>query len=477
MATLRSRSVPASVVRALSLAAAAGALSAPARVWAAEPSQQELMEQVKALRAKVERLEAAETSSTRPSPQDTSAPAPASDDAAAQTLRDADSRSHFLQTSGTFTAGYNKGKFLIQDDKGNFVLHPQLQFMPRWTANYRENAKRGGEDADFQSGFEIRRLKLGFDGNVFNPNATYMFLWATDRNSGNLILEEGWAKYAFKGGALNNFAVKAGQFKDPFAHESLTSSKRLLAAERTLINDVFTGGDNFVQGASLAWDDGPEGSPFRAEVAYTDGANGANQNFQDFPATKANFGVSGRLEYLAFGKWAQYEDFTTVDNKPGDRLLVIGAGVDLTEAGNNDTLLHTVDAQFESGPLGLYAAYLGRSVEDARVGSGAAAADVNGYDWGFIVQAAYMVDKHLEPFVRYDFISFDDNLTAASVKETDVHEFTVGFNYYYKSHNAKLTFDFSYLPNGTPVADSGADILASDDEAEFLVRTQFQLLL
>ena len=133
-------------------------------------------------------------------------------------------------------------------------------------------------------------MKLGFDGNVFTPNLTYLFLWATDRNSGNLVLEEAWAKYAFRNGAFKNFFVKGGQFKDPFAHESLTSSKKLLAAERTLLNDIFTGGDNFVQGASMGWDDGPEGSPFRAEVAFTDGANAVNQNFQDFPTTNADFG-------------------------------------------------------------------------------------------------------------------------------------------------------------------------------------------
>ena len=40
---------------------------------------------------------------------------------------------------------------------------------------------------------------------------------------------------------------------DETCDEAATSA---LAAERTLINDVFTGGDNFVQGVSLTWDDG-----------------------------------------------------------------------------------------------------------------------------------------------------------------------------------------------------------------------------
>jgi hypothetical protein len=459
-------------------AAVAGALGLGAGVLgaatasAAEPTQQELLEQIKALQAKVEQLENKQNAQA-PQTQPAAAEQPATVDSV---LRDAERRSNpaMLESSGV-TAGYNKGKFVIQDEAGNFVLHPQLQFMPRFAFSDRSDAKHSGSDTDTESGFEIRRMKIGFDGNVFTPNFTYLFLWATDRNTGNLQLEEAWGKYAFRDGALNNFYVKGGQFKDPFAHESLTSSKRLLAAERTLLNDVFTGGDNFVQGVAVGWDDGPDGSPFRAEVAYTDGANAINQNFQDFPTTKANFGLAGRVEYLAFGKWSAYEDFTTLGNTQD--MLAFGAGADITEAGDTDTLLHTVDVHYETGKLGLYGAYLGRSIEDATVGTGASAANHNGYDWGFIVQAAYLVDKHLEPFVRYDFINFDKDLLPAGTDENQVHEFTAGVNYYFKGHNAKFTADFSYLPNGSPVADTGADILASDGEREFVIRAQFQLLL
>jgi hypothetical protein len=445
---------------------------------AAEPTQHELIEQIKALQTKVDKLEARQQRRDDTAQPSGTQPAASQKDATVDSvLRDAERRSGapaMLQAEG-FTAGYSKGKFLIQDAAGNYVLHPQLQFMPRWAGNFRDNAKHSGTESAFDSGFEIRRMKLGFDGNVFGPNLTYLFLWASDRNSGNLILEEAWAKYAFTQGSFKDFAVRAGQFKDPFAHESLTSSKRLLAAERTLLNDLFTGGDNFVQGVSLIWDDGPDGLPLRAEVAYTDGANAPNQNYQDFPVNKANFGGAGRIEYLAMGKWSEYEDFTALGND--EDLLVFGAGVDITEAGNNDTLLMTADVQYETGRLGLYGAYLGRSVEDLRVGTGAAARDVNTYDYGFIAQAAYLVNDHLEPFVRYDYINFDKAGLPSGFAQNKVHEFTAGANYYFKGHAAKLTADVTYLPNGTPFANSGGDILASNDEAEFVVRAQFQLLL
>ena len=463
----------AAVVGALGLGA--GVLGAGSVASAAEPTQQELLEQIKALQAKVEQLEsrqngqAPQTQPAATQPQEQ----PATVDSV---LSDAERRSNpFALDSSGVTAGYNKGKFVLQDEAGNFVLHPQIQFMPRFVINNRSDAKQEGSDSDTQSGFEIRRMKFGFDGNVFTPNLTYLFLWATDRNTGNVQLEEAWAKYAFTSGALHNFYLKGGQYKDPFAHEGLTSSKRLLAADRSLLNDTFTGGDNFVEGVSVGWDDGPGGSPFRAEVAYTDGANSINHNFQDFPTNKSNFGVAGRVEYLAFGKWASYEDFTTLGNTQD--MLAFGAGVDLTEAGDTDTLLQTLDAQYERGRLGLYAAYLGRAIEDAVVGTGASATNENGYDWGFILQAAYLMENKLEPFVRFDYINFDKDLLPAGTVENKVQEYTVGANYYFKGHNAKFTADVTYLPNGTPVADSGADILVSDDESEFVFRAQFQLLL
>lgn len=428
---------------------------------AAEPTTQELMNQIQALQSKVQQLE------SKQSKQDDKLNAASVDATVAGVLRDADRRSQLLQQSGNFTAGYSKGKFIIQDDAGDFVFHPWLQFQPRFVANFREDAKNSNTSDDFESGFEIRRMKIGFDGNAFTPNLTYLFLWATDRSTGGLNLEEAFAKYKF-----GDFAVKGGQYKDPFSHESLTSSKKLLAADRSLLSDVFTGGDNFVQGVSLIYDNG---GPLRAEAAYTDGANQPNRNFQDYPTSgvSANFGAAGRVEYLAFGKWASYEDFTALGNK--EDMLVIGGGVDLTQAGDTDMLLHTIDIQYETGALGLFAAYMGRYSDHAPVGAGVGSQH-SLYDWGVVAQAAYLLNEQWEPFVRYDFLHLDGESQSASA-ENDIHEITVGVNHYMHGHAAKFTVDASWLPNGSIVADSGADILTTAGTNQYVLRVQFQLLI
>jgi hypothetical protein len=92
-----------------------------------------------------------------------------------------------------------------------------------------------------------------------------------------------------------------------------------------------------------------------------------------------------------------------------------------------------------------------------------------------IVQAAYLLHNNWEPFVRYDAILFDEDGLPAGSEDT-VHTFTAGANYYMRGHDSKLTLDVMFLPNGSPVSDSGSGILVSDD-SQFVIRAQYQLLL
>lgn len=429
---------------------------------AAEPNQQELRDQIKSLQSKVERLESKDTAAASDSKQ--------VDATVDSVLRDADRRSQLMDSEG-FTGGYSNGKFLLQSSDGSFVLHPWIQFQFRDVLNHREDVQKfgpgptpgsvvpDGTKDQTDNGMEVRRAKFGFDGNLWGPDLTYLFQWATDRKTGTVSLEQAYARYKF----ANDWAVKAGQYKDPFTHEGLTSSKRLLAAERSLLEDTIGGGPNYLQGISLIWE---PNMALRGEVAFTDGFASANTNFQDFPTNGADFGVAGRLEYLAFGNWGEYDDFTAMRNQ--EDLLVLGAGFDYTEAGDQQTFSHTVDAQWEYGNWGVYAAYIGRTIANPSGGGSDA------YDYGLQAQAGYMLDRHWEPFARWDYMHLD---SAPSGLDHDVNELTVGANYYLKGHAAKFTVDATWLPNGSPVGDDGAGILANNGSNEYLIRAQFQLLL
>ena len=457
-----------------------GLLGTTSTASANEPTQAELIEQIKALQNKVEALEAGQQSTAQ------RLDSREVDATVAGVLRDADARSQFLQSQG-FTAGYNKGKFLIQSEDGNFVLNPSVQFQFRYVANFRDQASQTSgtppvteQDPDnIESGFEVRRLKLSLTGNVFAPDVTYDFTWATSRSTGGLTLENAWVKAGGQrlfGEGMKDFAIKAGQFKDFTFHEEITSSKRQLAVDRSMLNETLAGGiTDYVQGVSLIWDDGAEGLPLRGEVAYLDGANSDNTNFVDgggaafFDVANVDYGASGRVEYLAFGNWKSYDDFTAMGN--AEDSLVFGAGAHFSEAGNASTLLHTVDVQYETGPLGLYAAYVGAATDNDNDAGG------NWYDWGALAQAGYMLTDKWEVFGRYNFVNLDNDRSG----DSQFDEITAGVNYYIEKHSMKFTADVTYLPDGTPLSGSAADGIGhlgdDNDEEQILFRAQFQLLL
>ncbi|MBC8108730.1 MAG: hypothetical protein H7Z14_19255 [Anaerolineae bacterium] len=419
-----------------------------------QPSEQELSDQIRALETQVRQLQTTQQNLD----------SAAVDDTVERVLHDADRRSKLMAVNG---AGINwsNGKLTIQSDTGDFLLHPWMQFQFRLAVNALDTS----DDYSVENGFEVRRLKFGVDGNAFSPKLTYAFIWATSRNGGGVSLEEAWARYAI----TKEWSVLGGQFKGPFAHESIVSSKRLLAADRTIGDDYFTGGDDFVQGVAAIY----SVDQWRALGSLHDGArNNFNQDFQDFPTNNATWGAAGRVEYKFMGDWKNYDDFTALSTK--NDLLVVGAAADYTEAGDTTFLLHTIDAQYENGQgLGIYGAFIGRYTKNGPVSPTTPTGAVNDlYDFSFVAQCAYLFENNWEPFVRYDLLNLDqDGLAAGS--ENIVHTFTAGVNYYMQGHDSKFTLDFMYLPNGTPVSDEGADILTNNGNTEFVFRAQYQLLL
>jgi hypothetical protein len=336
----------------------------------------------------------------------------------------------------------------------------------RNVTTFRQGGKDDGAENDTQNGFEIRRLKIGFEGNVISPDLTYNFIWATNRNDGTPELEAAFVRYHFES---TPYSVRMGQFKDPLDHEQLGSTKYTAAIDRTLIDDQFAKGEGYVQGVSLMYDNS---NNVRGEVAFTDGLGSTNQNFQDFPTNSADWGAAGRVEYKLFGKWRDYERLSMYGVK--DDLLVAGAGADYTEAGSTGFLTHVADVQYDNkNGIGLYGAYLGRFGKGVDTGTSS-----DTYDWTLRGQVAYSIDRHWEPYFQVEYIDFDPaSLSVGTEDQNEVPVIRVGTNYYLHGDAARFQVDLSYLPNGSPVSDTGLGILQNDGQNEFVFRAQFQLLL
>lgn len=443
MARFTHRCTP--VIAAALIAAGSGSF-----VSAVEPETHDIQSQINDLQAQLEQLKA----------QQAQAQTAAVDATVERVLNEADRRTQLMQVEG-FTAGWNKGKFVLQSADGNYVLNPGLQFQFRYVANSAENAEDDGDDRT-ENGFEVRRMKLSFEGNAITPKLKYKFQWAAERNSGDFLLEDAWIDYTFAEG----WSVQAGQFKDPIFHEEIVSSKRQLAVDRSMLNEVLGGGvSDYIQGVGLTY---KANDQFSVQGIFHDGINSDNTNYIDAGGSAAlgvaspDYGVAVRAEYVVFGNAKSYGDFSAHGNK--EDLLVIGGGADYTEAGDNDLILHTVDAQWEIGKLALYGAAIG-AYRDG---------DENIYDYGFLAQAGYMLNDKYEVFGRYDVIFLDDDGLDPDEEDT-LHEITLGVNYFMAGHNAKITVDGTYLPNGAPGL-SGLGFVAGEDD-EFVLRGQFQLAL
>ena len=455
---------------------------------ASQPTTRDLLDKIAALQSRLDQVEKKTADQAAAEARARAADADAIVD---KVLRDANSRSQFLQQEG-FTAGYTSGKFILQSADGRFVLNPNIGFQFRGVANSRDGVKNGGSD-DTQSGFEVRRLKLAFDGNMFSPDVTYRFQWNTNRKTGSLELDEGWVRYQFHD---TPFAIRAGSMGNTWDHETEVSYKRQLAVERSLLHELITsggvGGEDYVQGVQFLYEREKD-DPIRAFVMLHDGFNSRNTNFQDgggggapvLGLKSVDWAVSGRVEYKVDGNWGDYRQYTALNNKKD--LLVVGAGFDYEDADNLNALFHTVDVQWDPQAvqgLSLYAAYVGLYRDFRNVAAGAGV-DNTPYDWGFVVQAGYLLNDQWEVFARYDYTDLDarapagaGTLGAGARMEDKVHEITVGANYYLYGHNAKFTLDATYLPNGSPFNLDSAGILSQPaSKDQFVLRGQFQLLL
>lgn len=450
---------------------------------AADAGDADLREQVRQLQQELHELKAQRTATAPAAPQDTTAQA---NRAVEDAIKDAQRQDRFLAVDG-FTAGYRDNGFWIQSADGNFTFNPNLFTQFRYIADWRHGSKNGGAD-DLQSGFEFRRLKVSFDGTAGSPDLVYKVQFnTTSRTTASPLADEVYVKYHFAG---TPWSIKAGQFSNNWDHETENSSKKLMAVERSVLQNVFGSGginsENYVQGVEVSYD----GGNWYGWVNYNDGINSRNTIFSDGGGGSALLGLtvptgafSGRAVYKITGDWKDYEDFSAMKTKKD--LVAVGAGFDYEMADNVNVLLHTVDFQYESAAikgLSFFASYYGAYRDFRTVAAGV---DSNTYEWGALAQVGYLINDQWEPFIRYDFVHLDNNApagngslgSAARITDT-IHEFTIGTNYYLRGHRAKFTFDATYLPNGCPIDLNGAGILAQpNDKAQFLVRAQFQLLL
>ncbi|MCC6678675.1 MAG: hypothetical protein IT436_16200 [Phycisphaerales bacterium] len=378
---------------------------------------------------------------------------------------------------GRTSAAPASGGFSISDGSGNYNLAisgwSQFRYMMNWRDNPADTAG-GVHDSGFTSGFEATRTRLQMAGNVVNPDLKFKIEGEFTRNEGNFVLKDAWGSYKFS----NGMVFRWGQFKAPLLREDLISDTKQLAVERSVTHSVFQQGRT--QGVELGW----KGDSFGAAFSFNDGIKTDNTAYTS--TREADYGLTGRLDWKWAGDWKRFEDFTSF--RGSDYAGMVGVAGHYQHSGNTAAsgasgpasvrqqglFEYTVDASAEGNGWNIYAAFIGAHVEPDQ-GDGVD-------NFGLVAQGGFFVTEQLEPFVRYDGVFPDDDLTA----NEDFHTLTVGANYYVApdSHAAKFTADLQWFFDPTtdnalvsPLATGGSlDLQSSSEDNQIAIRLQFQLM-
>lgn len=340
----------------------------------------------------------------------------------------------------------------------------QIQF--RYLINFRDEVPvvpGGAEENDISTGFQTRRTKLEAKGEV-SDGWSYFVQINADEDGGSVGLQEAWVKYQIN----EQSTLQWGQLKLPLLREELVSSKRQLAAERSVTNEVFT--QDRSQGVQYGWD----GESMRFRVAFSDGLDTENTDFNS--AGEADFAFTGRFEYKGSGDWKQFDDFTSWQGSPF--AWMVGGAAHYQTGGSTDNTFEvdviefTVDGSLEGSGWNAFAAFIFRSI-DPPAGSSTD-------DFGFIVQGGIFLNPQWEAFARWDSIFADDEALPPG-SDDNFNTITAGVNYYVipESHALKFTGDVAYLidaPGAITPTGTGTGVLSTTEDGQFVIRLQFQLL-
>lgn len=423
------------------------------------------------------------------------------------------------------TAGYDKSKgFFLASADGNYTLSIKGDMQIRWAYNSRDigaaTAAQGSPSnttSDDAWGFELRRVRITFFGNVVDPTWTYELKIAFNRNAvsaNNAFVDEAFITKDLGGG----WSLRAGQFKVPFLREELVTTTAQLAVERSLVNDFFSA--NKSQGLRLAWQDdqfkveGFYGDAIRAvgtsPYGVTTGGAGplnagaaqgvlTSQN-TNFNTNQTDYAFAARVEWKPTGDWKQFKDMQSYRGEGQGMLFGLAGYAEQVDAVSGvggatpDVILSaTADASFDFGGANIFAYGVYRNVSlqsPQAVRGGGTSDEIN--QWGAVLQGGYFVADDVEMFARYEIGDSDDDQyrtqsTALLASGQDLSVLTVGMNWWLagvKNKQVKWTTDFGY--SFEPLVDfaaSGANYLpdytatgGETNDGQWVVRSQLQFM-
>jgi outer membrane murein-binding lipoprotein Lpp len=401
-----------------------------------------------------------------------------------------------LQDSGAM-AGYKAGNgFFLSSQNGSFTMHIKGQVQARWVMshigddeNTVPNTFAGQNNTDW--GFQVRRAKVKFQGNVVDKTWHYQVNgeFGQNGNGGAFQFQEAMITHDMN----DNMSLTFGQFKAPWLREELVSSANQLAVERSLVNEYFN--MDRVVGVMLGY----KTDAWKLDVAYNNGGmtpfNNPNAAVNPYRNTSSannptKYAVQGRFEYKMSGDWSDFDSFTS---SPGDdQAMMIGFAA-MTQSWNgqlagqfsDEASVWGVTADFSAkfSGVSIFAAVTYQNYDFGTTLNNAGDEIGNINPWGFVGQVGYSLNDEWEVFGRFSWANnrgIDAPAGAAAVDaDAKLSLLTVGANYFINS-NVKFTADWGLnlndSLNGVWVDQAATGWRATNAGNEWVLRAQLQLL-
>jgi len=452
--------------------------------------------------------------------------------------------------TGMPAAGYADRGFFIASPDGTFRLSLGGQVQIRYAASFysdrddnilnthpgagvnRGNASPGeGSYKKTAAGFEVRRMKLDFFGHVIDPTWQYrvVILYLQNINAlntpaGNNAGTAGFSTMGLEEAMIikelgEGWRLSIGQFKSPFLREEIASSRRQLATERSLVDQMFS--TKFTQGAMASWQD----DRLVAEFMVNDGGSNANtaavagfNNASSVGSVQRNQGagftewaVTGHVGWVPVGDWTLFRDMSSFPGAEQGVLLNAWfnwqrggqqsngdfAGSDnIPLNGNADGTFFTwsVDASWNLGGANLFGYFVMNSAYSIPASTTNPGGTINSY--GAVVQGGCFISDAVELFARWEWMNtenrgFNDIPNGTTTGSANVFNagranvYTVGCNWFLAGTSLKWTTDLGWTDDPIWFNNGifGANIVGTNFRVEpkgggnqVVVRSQLQLI-
>ncbi|TDQ32604.1 porin [Zeaxanthinibacter enoshimensis] len=365
-----------------------------------------------------------------------------------------------IHAQETNSPAFGKGLFNLvgKDSSWTMKIGTRMQILS--ITNWDQND--GGNLADAESNFLIRRARLKFDGYAYSPKLKYKIeLGLSNRDISGASQYTSYApRYILDAVVMwnfyENFELWAGQTKLPGNIERVISSGNLSLVDRSLVNSRFNIdrdlglqlrhhtylSDKFLIREKLALSQG-EGRN------VTTGNQGGHQ-------------FTARLELLPFGEFKGKGDYSGSDLvREESPKLMLAATYDSNQDAvrtrsnlgsymENDTGLYStdintlfIDAMFKYNGFSFMGEYADRTADNpvAVNTDGTPTGEVVAVGDGINLQAGYLFPSDWEVTGRYTNINLDEQITGTQ----PVSQYTLGLSRYIVGHKLKVQTDLSYL--------------------------------